>query len=209
MNNQHSFLYAALFLFFTALSGATLLMGTNTLLKERIQTNILNEKYRSLFALARVDLKGKSAAALARLYATSFTVLHKGTPKEHLVYRRGTPQAVHIYPMRGLGFWGPIHAYIAFDAGFKQIQGVVVVRQEETPGLGAEITKRYFLDRFVGKPLEQKGVLLRLVRSGEKRSPMEIDGITGATETTMRMNTMLQRTLKRALAQRERGRHAD
>jgi len=53
-----------------------------------------------------------------------------------------------------------------------KITGIVALDQLETPGLGANIEKRDFLDQFIGKGEEQLKV---------KQDGGEIDAITGAT----------------------------
>jgi len=78
----------------------------------------------------------------------------------------------------GSGLWGPITGVLAMNPDMQEIQRIVIMHQEETPGLGSRIAERDFLDRFTTKVF---GTGLMLVPEGKSNSNSEIDGITGAT----------------------------
>ena len=86
----------------------------------------------------------------------------------------------------------------------KTIRGLTFHEQEETPGLGAEITSEAFRDQFKGKPLVnpegKPGIRIRVGASG----PNEVDGITGATMTCDKVEALLNMTIEKVVAERER-----
>ena len=208
MSKQPSTLYIFLFVTLTAFFAGLILMGSNYFLKDRIETNILNERYRSLFALAGMDVTGKSAKEIKRLFALRFSLQQTDQGKERLVFTTEKGKHSHIYPFSGMGFWGPIHGYIALDHTLSRILGIVFTRQEETPGLGAEITGKAFRSQFTNRRFthteNSTEVLLRIKKAGEAKNPFHIDGITGATETTGRVDLMIRDVLKSALLDRLR-----
>ncbi len=106
--------------------------------------------------------------------------------------------------LAGAGVWGPIRGFLALDPEMKTIRGLTFHEQEETPGLGAEITSEAFRDQFKGKPLVnpegKPGIRIRVGASG----PSEVDGITGATMTCDKVEALLNRTIEKVVAERER-----
>ncbi len=56
----------------------------------------------------------------------------------------------YIVPIRGKGLWDAIWGYVALDNNLV-IQGVYFDHKGETPGLGANIKERFFMDDFKGE----------------------------------------------------------
>lgn len=102
----------------------------------------------------------------------------------------------YILPMAGMGLWGPIWGYLAFDADGTTIYGAFFDHQGETPGLGAEITKPAFSDQFDGKVMFHDGRYLpiEVVKKGQKPSQAGadyVDGISGGTITSKGVSAMI------------------
>jgi len=91
----------------------------------------------------------------------------------------------------GMGFWAPIHAVIAVDAGRKTIVGIRFFNQNETPGLGGRISEPWFMRQFEGKRLDAP---LRLIMPGGSKGPNDVDAITGATETSRKVEQLIDKT---------------
>jgi len=101
----------------------------------------------------------------------------------------------YILPLAGMGLWGPIWGYVAFDADGSTIYGAFFDHQGETPGLGAEITKPTFTDQFPGKSVLKDGDFLpiEVVKAGQKPlnpSVDYVDGISGGTITSKGVSAM-------------------
>ena len=101
----------------------------------------------------------------------------------------------YILPLAGMGLWGPIWGYVAFDADGSTIYGAFFDHQGETPGLGAEIAKPAFSDQFRGLSVEKEGnfVPVTVVKKGQKPDgDMDyVDGISGGTITSLGVASML------------------
>lgn len=82
------------------------------------------------------------------------------------------------FEISGSGLWGPIRGTIALLPDLKTIKGIIIIHQEETPGLGGRIAEAEFLDKFKGKSTFPR-VLIRA--PGKANENNEVDGITGAT----------------------------
>ena len=71
----------------------------------------------------------------------------------------------------------------------------------ETPGLGAEISKKWFQDNFVNKKIYDSNNKFKsiIVAKGkaDSNSDYEVDGISGATITSNGVTTLINRDLRR------------
>ena len=105
----------------------------------------------------------------------------------------------YILPVWGAGLWGPVWGYIALDADWDTIYGVVFDHKSETPGLGAEITLAGFRDQFKEKKIYEESTLVAIsVLKGSGASAGNIhavDAITGGTITSRGVEKMLKNCL--------------
>ena len=108
---------------------------------------------------------------------------------------RGGKLVAYALPFEGRGFWNVIKGIAGIREDGRGLVGVAFQQQSETPGLGAEIAKAYFCDRFVGLVLSEAGAAFRIKRPGEPLGRGEIHGISGATQTTTRVEAMMNRAL--------------
>lgn len=101
----------------------------------------------------------------------------------------------YIIPLYGQGLWGPIWGYIALDSNGSTVYGAYFSHQGETPGLGAEIEKPEFQNRFVDKQMFKDGKFLpvTVVKAGQHPQGNEdyVDGISGGTITSKGVAAML------------------
>lgn len=101
-------------------------------------------------------------------------------------------------PVAGQGFWAPIKAIIGIAADKKSIIGFGVYEQNETPGLGAEIAKSEFKKQFAkteGKMISPTDEAFALRSVGESLKPNEVYAVTGATQTSVRLEKILNDAL--------------
>ena len=95
----------------------------------------------------------------------------------------------YIAPIRGKGLWDAIWGYVAMDKNMV-VKGVFFDHKGETPGLGANIKQRFFMDDFAGEDLMSNGVFKGIAVSksnadpkNEDKNDNEVDAIAGATIT--------------------------
>ncbi|MBI72009.1 MAG: NADH:ubiquinone reductase (Na(+)-transporting) subunit C [Candidatus Marinimicrobia bacterium] len=112
-----------------------------------------------------------------------------------------TKENVIIMPISGKGLWSSLFGYFALDAdNYSTVKGITFYAHAETPGLGAEISKKWFQDNFVNKEIYEKNNLKSIsVAKGkaDENSKYEVDGISGATITSNGVTTLLSRDLRR------------
>ncbi len=108
----------------------------------------------------------------------------------------------YIAPIRGKGLWDAIWAYVAMDKNMV-VQGAYFDHKGETPGLGANITQRFFMDDFIGEHLMSNGKFKGIdVAKGNAdpkntdKTDNEVDAIAGATITGNGVSAMIKSDLK-------------
>jgi len=101
----------------------------------------------------------------------------------------------YAVPMEGQGFWAPIKGIIGVKADRQTITGVAFYEQNETPGLGAQITTVEFTSQFPGKVLASGDKPIRLRSPGSALGPSDVHAVTGATQTSTRLEKILNEAL--------------
>lgn len=111
-------------------------------------------------------------------------------------------ETYYIAPIRGKGLWDAVWAYIAMDKNMV-IQGAYFDHKGETPGLGANIKQRFFMDDFIGEHLMANGSFKGINVSKSNADPKnddktdnEVDAIAGATITGDGVSAMIKSDLK-------------
>lgn len=102
----------------------------------------------------------------------------------------------YALPVSGQGFWAPIKGVIGIETDKKTITGIAFYEQNETPGLGAEITKAPFRSQFRGKEISSGGEPIRIRRPGTTLGNSEVHAVTGATQTSSRLEIIINMALK-------------
>ena len=123
--------------------------------------------------------------------------INEGKPEQlTLYYMKAKAEAVAVNFI-GAGLWGKVYGYIALEPDLRTIKAFTIYRHEETPGLGGEIEKPWFKDLFKGKTfITADGTPFIIRRPGAGTTAAnEIDGISGATLTGNKLNTIFK-TLK-------------
>jgi len=109
----------------------------------------------------------------------------------------------YIAPIRGIGLWDAIWAYVAVDENMI-VQGAYFDHKAETAGLGANIKQRFFMDDFIGEHLlDENGIFKGITVSKSNSDPTnkikydnEVDAIAGATITGDGVSAMIKNDLR-------------
>lgn len=104
----------------------------------------------------------------------------------------------YVIPMVGSGLWGPIWGNIAIKSDMSSISGAKFNHKGETPGLGAEITQKFYYSQYEAESISENGVYTKIssVKDGSGNEPHKVDGITGGTITSKGVEEMVDRTLQ-------------
>ena len=107
----------------------------------------------------------------------------------------------YILPMYGKGLWDAISGYIALNDQMI-VQGVYFDHVGETPGLGANIKQRYFMDDFAGESILDGTRYAGIKVAKGNNDPLnktkddnEVDALAGATITGNGVAAMIKETV--------------
>lgn len=222
--NKQNNLYTIIYIMVLVVAVGAGLAITSMALKDRQQANADADKMRQILASVHVVApSGQVQQTYAKVITRTFVVDSRGqeiadadaftvdvAAQSDLadadrrlpvyVYDPGQGQAPkYILPVYGKGLWGPIWGYVAVDADGDTVYGAYFGHQGETPGLGAEIEKPFFSQRFENKQLWKDGVFspVAVVKKGQKPEGAEdyVEGISGGTITSRGVSNMLHNCL--------------
>lgn len=111
------------------------------------------------------------------------------------VYVKDGTTAGYALPIEGKGFWAPIRGIVGIGPDGRTIRGLAFYEQNETPGLGARIAEPFFRDQFQDLAMNQEGPPVELRPEGSELSAGQVHAISGATQTCMRLETLLNEDL--------------
>ena len=107
----------------------------------------------------------------------------------------------YIIPMRGKGLWDAIWGFVAVDKDMI-VQGVYFDHKGETPGLGANIKQRYFMDDFIGESILNNDNYVGITvakgnndPTNETKDDNEVDALAGATITGDGVSAMIKQSV--------------
>lgn len=108
----------------------------------------------------------------------------------------------YIIPMHGKGLWDAIWGFISLNENMV-VQGVYFDHKGETPGLGANIKQRFFMDDFVGESIldgnRYEGISVAKGNNdplNQDKEDNEVDALAGATITGDGVSAMIKESLK-------------
>jgi len=102
-----------------------------------------------------------------------------------------------ILPVRGNGMWSMLYGYIALAPDMNTISGMTFYDQNETPGLGDQITHGHWLEQWQGRQVYDSDGNLRfrvnegVVAPDSSTAQFEVDALTGATVTADAVTSMM------------------
>ncbi len=107
----------------------------------------------------------------------------------------------YILPMYGKGLWDAIWGFVALDENMV-VQGVYFDHKAETPGLGANIKQRYFMDDFEGESILSGNRYAGISVAKGNNDPVnkikddnEVDALAGATITGNGVSAMIRESV--------------
>ena len=218
--NLYTFIYASVLVIVVAAA----LSFTALKLQPIQDMNVKNEKMQNILASVHIESSRDKAHEVFGKYITrSFVVNAKGEKvqgkeafdvnlkqeykkalekRELPLYEASLEDGSKklIIPLRGKGLWGPIWGYMALNDDYNTIFGIVFDHKGETPGLGAEISKKWFQEPFVGKTIYENDKLIgiNVHKGGKGAAKMAgdtqhgVDAISGGTITSKSVQQMIK-----------------
>ena len=226
-SNLYTFLFATLMV----LVVATVLAYTSQSLKGLQNENIRKEKMQNILSTIGINVTRDESEQLYKEYIIeelalkidgsvnnkinpfSDIVLAKEIKKDYkdqhfpLYIAEIDSEKYFIIELRGVGLWDAIWGYMSLKNDLKTIKGVSFDHKGETAGLGAEITKDWFKERFVDeKVFDDMGELTGITvlkgnndPNNQDKEDHEVDAISGSTITGDGVTNMIKERLNNYL----------
>jgi Na+-transporting NADH:ubiquinone oxidoreductase subunit C len=176
---------------------SSIVIGLTRFTSERVE---VNQKLAFEIAVLSVlpDMQAGTMTS-SEMHNTFNEVIGQPDKSSNGAYRAERNGRIFAYalPISGQGFWAPIKGVIGIGTDRKTITGIAFYEQNETPGLGAEIAKPAFKNQFRGKVISSRGQPLRIRRPGATLGDNEVHAITGATQTSDRLQIIIDKALKK------------
>ncbi len=190
---------------------AGLLTAANHVLKPYQKANAAAEKLRNIFGVLDVPCEeDANSTVLLRLVKTDDNPDGKVVKSEvdgMEIYSYEHPDAGRLYAVQfsGSGMWGPVKGLLCLRSDLATIYNIAFYKQEETPGLGAEIAGDKFCGQFRDKTIagETPGISVRAAGAATAAGPNEVDGISGATITGGKAQAMINAISERIAENRD------
>ena len=190
-SNAYIIVYSAILVVIVAF----LLAFVYQALKPRQDANVeLDIKKQILYSLNIRGLDGQEAEAK---YAEVVKSEEKADDQLYYVCEIDG-QKKYVFPLKGMGLWGGISAFVAVNDDLNTIYGAYFNHESETAGLGAEIKdSQAWQEKFQGKKIfsDDGNLAIGVVKKVENPAS-EVDCVTGATLTSNGVSDMLREGLK-------------
>ena len=226
-SNAYTFLFSAIMVLIVAAT----LAATATSLQDIQADNVRKEKMQNILATIGIIVERENAPEVYTKYIINELALvsdgsidstvdafklkldmERKKPIENqrfpLYLAEVDSSKFYIVPLRGVGLWDAIWGYVALEGDKNTIKGAVFDHKAETAGLGAEITQKWFQERFTGeKVFNSDGELVGINVSKTNNDPNnldkedhEVDAISGATITGDGVTDMIKERLQNYLS---------
>lgn len=197
-------LFSVIYMFALSLIFTSVVSALNVFSKDRIRQNEALQKQGLVLTVLNIAPPERvPAAELARLFSQRVREASLGDRPLYVgLAPDGSTVVGYAFPVSGPGFWGPIGAMVGVDSEIRKILGIAFYRHSETPGLGGRITEEWFQKQFHGRALQVPAAGMRFFyfkAPGTAQGPAELDAITGATETSRRLEKFLDEELKKTI----------
>jgi len=186
--------FAVVYMFVLTIFFSSILIGFAYMTRDRV---LMNEQLN--FERAVVE----AFPEIHRVFTEQF---EKDEKTGAYLYKKDNQLQGYAVPFSGQGFWDKIKGVIGVAPDKKTIHGVAFYEQKETPGLGARIDEEAFRNQFVGKKLGGASNPIGIVPSAQPPGENEVHAVTGATQTSIRLETLMNNDIQvwlEAMDQRE------
>ena len=159
---------------------ALLLAGTRMAIGERAELS--DETIGSIYEILgeKVDQK-----IIYEQFTRDFKLLNKGRIK---IWQKNNNASILAYEATGSGMWAEITLVFVVDSIKKELLGLRVTEQKETPGVGGKISEEEFYTQFNAMPCQNE---------------IKVDAVTGATTSSRAVEKLLNKALSRQLSMKK------
>ncbi len=179
--------FAVIYMFIITAFFSSVLIGFSRLTRDRVQAN-------EQLAFERAVLE-----VFPEIEFTSNQEIHTVFTKQFIkdektgawLYSSNQQLSGYAVVVEGKGFWAPIKGVVGIALDGTTITGLAFYEQSETPGLGARIIEPDFCGQFVGRKIQLGQAPIGIRPTGETLKDNQVHSITGATQTCVRLEKLI------------------
>lgn len=186
-------LYPVVYMFVITCFFSLLLIGFSRYTHDKIEVNARMAFERAVVG-AFPDISAPNNAAIHKVFTEQFRLEE---PTNCYVYTKDGQLQGYAVPFAGPGFWDQIEGILGIAADKKSVLGIVFYEQTETPGLGARIDENDFRDQFEGIQIKHTDKPIGIRPASMPLNENEVHAITGATQTCVRLEKLMNDSLKK------------
>lgn len=180
--------FAIIYMFVVTAFFSSILILFSRMTRERVDANEQLAFERAVLAVfPEIDVRsGKDVHAV---FTEQF--VKKEARDDWLYYNKDRQLAGYAVAVEGKGFWASIKGVVGVALDQQTITGLSFYEQSETPGLGGRIVEPDFCDQFVGRKIQPGDSPIAIRPKGETLKENQVHSITGATQTCVRLEKLL------------------
>ncbi|MBL7215694.1 MAG: FMN-binding protein [Phycisphaerae bacterium] len=184
--------FAVIYMFILTAFFSALLIGFSRMTRQRVQMNEqLNFEWAVVQAFPKIQYQNNQQ--IHQIFTKQFA---KDEQIGAYLYQKDGRLQGYAVPFSGKGFWDKIEGVIGIAADKKTITGVSFYEQKETPGLGARIDEDEFRRQFIGKTIEDGPKPIGIVPSAQTLAENQVHAVTGATQTSIRLEALMNQDIR-------------
>ncbi|MFW6154584.1 MAG: FMN-binding protein [Planctomycetota bacterium] len=189
--------YPEVYMFVVTAIFSGVLIGFTALTQERVERNEQIFLQRAVLVAVGAATADTPGSEISRIFEQRInSVEREGLVEYRLTAPDGrTVEAIGV-PFDGQGYWDEIRGVLGVEPDRRTVTGIYFYQQNETPGLGGEITTGRWRSQFPGKTLAAGDEPLGIVQAGQEVGDSAVEAVTGATQTSVRLERMLNADLR-------------
>lgn len=191
--NKQGKLYTIIFTFIVSFIFVFVLAFANDVTKERVEINEKLFEARAFLSAMDIDYETDEEAL------DIFEELTEEKIKETTLYSTTIEnEKIYAYRFSGNALWGTVNGVLAVNEDVTRVIGLDIISHNETPGLGGRIEEKWFRDQFRNEKISENGISINIGGDGDyNHENSEFDSITGATNTSQSMKTIINNAIKK------------
>lgn len=192
---KSKFWYPVIYMFVVTACFSAVVIGFTRLTSRRVEANQQIAFERAVLSVLPIDPDILAdELRLHQYFSENIRQPSQSTGGAYTLHKNNIITA-YALPIEGQGFWAPIKAIIGISANKETITGFAVYQQRETPGLGAEVAQKPFTKQFDRLKMAEGPRPVNFRRPGETLEDNQVHAVTGATQTSNRLEKIINNAL--------------
>lgn len=190
--------YPVVYMFVVTAAFSSVVIGLSAMTRERVQANARQALEAAVLRALPVEGTGTQPLRGPEIHQRFTELVRPPDDSSGGAYtiKKDGQIIAYAVPFEGKGFWATIRGIIGVAADKRTVTGIAFYEQSETPGLGAEITKPAFRNQFKDKTFAQDERPIAMRRPGATLGENDVYAVTGATQTSVRVESMINQAVR-------------